>query len=170
MYCSTCGQPVTPGQGACTQCGRTVAQVVPLVANISIEFSSYAGKIRTISMLWLIYAGLIVLSGFGKAFFLHSFLNGQMGWLGQGPWGHGEMPLVPFAPFLMHMFWVKVIVRTALAIAAGWGLMEHTGWGRAAAIAAAFLSLLAFPLGTALGIYTLVLLLGYRNATLYEQL
>jgi hypothetical protein len=38
------------------------------------------------------------------------------------------------------------------------------------AIVAAFLSLLKFPLGTAMGIWTLVVLLGYRNATLYEQL
>jgi len=29
---------------------------------------------------------------------------------------------------------------------------------------------LRFPLGTVLGIWTLVLLLGYRNTTLYDQL
>lgn len=38
------------------------------------------------------------------------------------------------------------------------------------AIIVAFLSLLKFPLGTALGIWTLVVLMGYRNATLYDQL
>jgi hypothetical protein len=30
--------------------------------------------------------------------------------------------------------------------------------------------LLKFPVGTALGIWTLVILMGYRNATLYDQL
>jgi hypothetical protein len=29
---------------------------------------------------------------------------------------------------------------------------------------------LKFPIGTALGIWSLVVLLGYRNTTLYEQL
>jgi hypothetical protein len=38
------------------------------------------------------------------------------------------------------------------------------------AIVAAFLSLLKFPFGTALGIWTLITLLGYRNSTLYSQL
>jgi hypothetical protein len=38
------------------------------------------------------------------------------------------------------------------------------------AIVAAFLSLLKFPFGTALGIWTLVMLLGYRNTTLYQTL
>ena len=51
-----------------------------------------------------------------------------------------------------------------------WGLHERTQWGRIFAIVIAFLSLLKFPFGTALGIWTLVLLLGYRNATLYRQL
>jgi hypothetical protein len=48
--------------------------------------------------------------------------------------------------------------------------MEHSQWGRIVAIVAAFLSLLKFPFGTALGIWTLVVLLGYRNSSLYEQL
>jgi hypothetical protein len=38
------------------------------------------------------------------------------------------------------------------------------------AIVAAFLSVLKFPFGTAMGIWTLVMLLGYRNTTLYGQL
>jgi len=41
--------------------------------------------------------------------------------------------------------------------------------GRIVAIIAAILSLIRFPLGTALGIWTLIVLLGYRNTTLYEQ-
>jgi hypothetical protein len=48
--------------------------------------------------------------------------------------------------------------------------MERTDWGRIVAIVAAFLILLKFPFGTALGIWTLVTLLGYRNTTLYQQL
>jgi hypothetical protein len=61
-------------------------------------------------------------------------------------------------------------LRTALAVAAGWGLMERAPWGRIVAIVAAVFSLLKFPVGTALGIWTLVMLVGYRNSTLYEQL
>jgi hypothetical protein len=62
------------------------------------------------------------------------------------------------------------MVRTGMALVAAWGLLERAQWGRIVAIVAAFLSLLKFPFGTALGIWTLVVLLGYRNTTLYEQL
>jgi hypothetical protein len=71
---------------------------------------------------------------------------------------------------MMHFAWVILVARTGLALMAGWGLLERTEWGRVVAIAAAILSLLRFPLGTVLGIWTLVLLLGYRNTTLYDQL
>jgi hypothetical protein len=69
----------------------------------------------------------------------------------------------------LRFAWLFVVVRAGLALAAGWGLMERTQWGRIVAIVAAFLSLLKFPFGTALGIWTLVVFLGYRNKTLYEQ-
>jgi ABC-type glycerol-3-phosphate transport system permease component len=80
------------------------------------------------------------------------------------------MPPEWLFPAVLHFAWIAVVVRTALALMAGWGLMEHSQWGRIVAIVAAFLSLLKFPFGTALGIWTLVVLLGYRNSSLYEQL
>ena len=71
---------------------------------------------------------------------------------------------------MLHFMWLFVVVRAGLAFAAAWGLMERTDWGRIIAIVAAFLCILKFPFGTALAIWTLVTLMGYRNSTLYEQL
>jgi hypothetical protein len=73
-------------------------------------------------------------------------------------------------PVFIQFIWVAVVLRTALALAAGWGLMQHSRWGRLVAIVAAIFSLIRFPFGTAIGIWTLVMLLGYRNTSLYEQL
>jgi uncharacterized membrane protein (DUF2068 family) len=64
-----------------------------------------------------------------------------------------------------------MVVRSALAVFAGWGLMERAPWGRVVAVVASIFSLFhIFPIGLALGIWTLVTLLGYRNTTLYDQL
>jgi uncharacterized membrane protein (DUF2068 family) len=63
-----------------------------------------------------------------------------------------------------------LVLRSVLAAVAGWGLMERTEWGRIVAIVAAVLCLFKFPLGTVIGIGTLVMLLGARNWTLYERL
>jgi hypothetical protein len=69
-----------------------------------------------------------------------------------------------------HLVWVSILVRTALALVAAWGLLERARWGRIFAIIVAILSLLKFPFGTALGIWTLVVLLGFRNSMLYQQI
>jgi hypothetical protein len=80
--------------------------------------------------------------------------------------------MTPFwlGPTVLHFAWIYLVVRAGLALVAGWGLLEHAPWGRLVAIVAAILSLLKFPFGTALGIWTLVILLGYRNSTLYDRL
>jgi ABC-type glycerol-3-phosphate transport system permease component len=79
---------------------------------------------------------------------------------------------MPFflGPAFLHFMWLRLVLRCALAAAAGYGLMVHHQWGRLVAILAAVFSLIHFPFGTAMGIWTLVVLLGYRNQTLYEHL
>jgi hypothetical protein len=80
------------------------------------------------------------------------------------------MPPFWFGPSILYFAWVFLLVRVGLAAVAGWGLLERAPWGRVVAIVAAILCLLKFPFGTAMGIWTLVVLLGYRNSTLYDQL
>ena len=165
MFCSGCGQALTPGLAFCPQCGRPMAPAVPPVPGLQFQLESYAGKVKALSICWFIYAALSVALGFAGMAFAHAFFSGTF-----GPWMRGPLPPTFLGPALMHLIWVAVLVRGALAGAAGWGLMERTQWGRIVAIVAAILSLLKFPFGTALGIWTLVVLLGYRNSTLYEQL
>lgn len=168
MYCSGCGQALVPGQPFCPRCGRPAAPVVPPVPGLQFELENYAGKIRMLSIFWFVYGVFSLLTGvlgltIAKAFFSHHFGN----W--NGPWGPGGDPQW-FGPAFIHLIWIAVLFRTALAIAAGWALMERSKWGRVLAIVAAIFCMLKIPFGTALGIWTLVMLLGYRNTTLYEQL
>ena len=115
-------------------------------------------------------AGLSLLLGIVGLAFANSFLNGGGFWM-HGPWARGGFPLGPgFGPAIIHFAWIMVILRSGLAFVAGWGLMERAPWGRVVAIVAAFLSILKIPFGTALAIWTLVSLLGYRNTSLYDQL
>jgi hypothetical protein len=166
MFCSACGQALIPGQPVCAQCGRPVAAPVPPVPNFGFQLQNYSGRIRALSIVWFIYGGLSLPLGLAGIAFAGHFLHG-------GPWGHlpwGGDENWWFGPALMHFAWSILIVRTALALLAGWGLMERTQWGRVVAVVAACFSLIRLPIGTALGIWTLVTLLGYRNTTLYNQL
>jgi hypothetical protein len=80
------------------------------------------------------------------------------------------MPNVWIFPVLLRFTWIFVVGRAALAAVAGWGLLERAPWGRIVAIIAAILCLVRIPLGTALGIATLIILMGTRNWALYEDL
>ena len=170
MFCSGCGQALEAGQVFCPKCGRPMAPVVPPVPGLPFLLESYAGKIRVLSIFWMVYAGLSLLTGFAGLMFANSFLSGGFGPWAQGPWMNGAMPPFWIGPAFIHFIWVVVLLRAALAFAAGWGLMEHSRWGRLVAIVAAIFSLLKFPFGTAMGVWTLVMLLGYRNSSLYDQL
>jgi len=168
MYCSACGQALAPGQGFCPKCGRPSAAPLPSVPGMEFQLENYAGKVRALAVVWFIYAAISLLLGIAGLTFAHAFFSHF------GMWGHGP--------------WVTVLCLRSgsglrFCISSGllcWarrsgayrrmGLLEHTQWGRIVAIIAAILSLIRFPLGTALGIWTLIVLLGYRNTTLYEQL
>jgi len=175
MFCSGCGHAIETGQSTCPQCNRPVAPAaafgypppapypypMPPAPSFEFQVASYAGKVRVLGILWLVYAGLSLLLGlvglqFGKMFISHLNVGPDF-----GSW---------FGPAWFHLIWVLLSVRAVLCAVAGWGLLERTQWGRIVAIIAAIVCLLKIPFGTALGIATLILLLGYRNSALYDQL
>jgi hypothetical protein len=138
---------------------------VPPVPGFQFELASYANKIKALSVVWFLWGAFSVALGFIGLAFAHAFFAGRFPF-----WMHGPMPPMWFGPAILRFAWVFIVLRAGLALVAGWGLQTRAPWGRIVAIVAAFVNLLKFPFGTALGIWTLVMLMGYRNATLYDQL
>jgi len=177
MFCSGCGHAIETGQAICPQCSRTVAPAAPFgypapagypmppAPSFEFQLASYAGKVRVLGILWLVYAGLSLILGFAGIAFLKTFFSH-----GFGPWVNGPNFGNWFGPAWFHLIWILLSVRAVLCAVAGWGLLERTQWGRIVAIVAAIVCLLKIPFGTALGIASLILLLGYRNSALYDQL
>ena len=62
MYCSGCGTVINPGQGFCPQCGRAAAAPVPPVPTMAFEVEQYGIKIQTLGTMWILYAGLVLLT------------------------------------------------------------------------------------------------------------
>ncbi|MGH7441773.1 MAG: hypothetical protein ACREKE_03755 [bacterium] len=147
-----------------------MAPIAPPVPGFQFQLESYASKVRALGVLLFIYAGLSLLMAFAALAFAKSFLAGGWGPWAHGPWTHGAMPPTWIFPAFFRFVWVILAIRAGLCVAAGWGLIERTQWGRIVAVIAAILSLLKFPFGTALGVWTLVVLLGYRNSTMYDQI
>ena len=175
MFCSGCGQELEAGRGFCAKCGRAAAPLAPPPApmpGFEYEVGRYAGKVRVLGILWLVWAGLSLVFGLTAMSFLHAFFSGG----GFSYWGH-EQPNFPgwFGPAIIHFVWIMLSLRAIVCAIAGWGLLERTQWGRIMAIIAAVICILKIPVpsalpGIALGIATLVILLGYRNSTLYDSL
>jgi hypothetical protein len=143
---------------------------VPPIPGFAFQLESYSGKVKALGVVWLVYAAIALVTGIAALAFANAFFSGHFGPWMNGPWGHGTMPPMWFGPAILRFAWVFLVLRVGLAALAGFGLLERTQWGRIVAIVVACLSLIKFPFGTAMGIWTLIVLLGYRNSSLYEQL
>jgi hypothetical protein len=75
-------------------------------------------------------------------------------------------------PFLGGLFSVVVLLGLfgVLHMVLAWGLFERAPWARTLGIVVGFLALVRFPLGTALGIYTLWVMLPQESGAEYELL
>jgi hypothetical protein len=65
---------------------------------------------------------------------------------------------------------ILFLVSAVLKFATGWGLLKARPWGRTLALVMAFLELPALPFGTALGVFTLVVLLPNAAADEYRKI
>jgi hypothetical protein len=112
--------------------------------------------------LWIVFSVLRLIPGLALIAF------GQM----RFPFMLMPMPesMPPFVtPFLGAIGWLITGFAIAGAIA-GWGLMARYPWARMLAIILGCISLIHFPLGTALGIYTFWVLLSQGADTEYRSL
>lgn len=82
------------------------------------------------------------------------------------------MPPGGFAFFgpLFGMIGIVVLGKGLLCLAAGWGLMQKRPWARTIALVAAFISLFSVPVGTALGVYTIWVLMAQGAEQEYARL
>jgi hypothetical protein len=54
-------------------------------------------------------------------------------------------------------------------IIGGWGLLKHKEWARIVVLIVSFLSLMSVPFGTALGIYSIVILFNKDAIALFQK-
>ena len=153
MYCDRCGTALQEFQRFCPRCGKAVG-AIPLMP---VE-NRIAGHVRLLGIFWLaisafrLIPGLALLSIFqyGVPFFtpgIPGFVHGVMRGLG-------------------GLF----LAGAVIGLVAGWGLLERQPWARTLAIVVGCFSLVDMPFGTALGIYTLWVLLPARSEEEYRQI
>jgi len=159
MYCDACGAKVEDTQNFCGVCGKLMRAAPAPRALVSSREGRVAGHLRVLALLWLVRAAL--------SFIPAMFLTGIRRW-----WFPMGMPeeLHGFLYFVLGGIGWLLLLRVVLCVVAGWGLLDRAPWARVYTIVVGALSLIEFPIGTGLGIYSLWVLLPESSAVEYRQL
>src|ERR1035441_1808123 len=152
MFCDRCGANLQGPERFCPHCGRQFGAAPPMPVGNRVN-----GHLRNLAILWLAYSALRLLPGL----VLNSFLD-------------RGFPFGDVAPYFIHeivrTFGGIFLVTGVVGVIAGWGLYERRSWARILAIVLAFLNLLHPPFGTAIGIYTLWVLLPAASEAEYQRM
>jgi hypothetical protein len=153
MFCNHCGSALHKPFSFCSACGKPAGNV-PLQP----VRSRIAGHIRLLGIFWLAFSAFRLIPG---AFLLAFSHVGR----------HLFPPEVPgfVLELLQAIGWV-LVGAALLGIAAGWGLLERQPWARMLAIILGCFGLIEPPFGTAIGIYTLWVLLPAASEQEYSQI
>jgi len=159
MFCERCGFKLVEGQRFCSSCGKPAGiSLVPLERQGKVQ-----RNLQVLAILWMVAGALNLFIGFGMFTFGHVFAN-------LGLHFDGVANFAPLVRNIMSFVGGFVIIKALLAIATGLGLLRRQSWARPLAIVMSFFELLHMPLGTALGIYTLVVLLPNEASVEYDRL
>ena len=153
MFCDGCGTQVYETQTFCPCCGKA-NRTVPMMP----VQNRIAGHIRLLGIFWLAYSALRLMSGW----FVSSFVPRIFDF-----WS----PRIPFfIPGLLRGIGFVLVASGVLGVIAGWGLLDRQPWARMLAIVLGVLALLHIGIGTALGIYTLWVLLPAESEREYRKM
>jgi hypothetical protein len=114
-------------------------------------------QVHLIGLLWIIYGVIGFVFGFGVAVVLFGLSFVPLDW----EIGPGIVRLIAWGTGMFFLF------LALPQIAGGMGLMKRREWARILILIVAFFHLLSFPLGTALAVYSFVILLKDETVKLF---
>jgi hypothetical protein len=160
MFCDGCGSAVQPGQAFCSRCGK---QVVGPVAVMQMLPGRVQGHVHLLGIVWLAISafntiGSVVLYILANTLFAHLHELGAP-----------DAPTSFLRP-LLSVVAVFVLAKAACGFIAGWGLLQREPWARIIALVLGFIALFNIPFGTAVGVYTLWVLLPAQSEQEYDAI
>ena len=157
MFCNHCGGTLQPAQDFCPSCGRPVVASAPPA---TLARGRVARHLSLLAILWIAMSGFRLL-GSGGVFFAGRFIRRAA--------FHGPFTS-HFFPHLFPMIGGFLFVSALIGFVCGWGLLQKQSWARTLGMVLGAFSLLDPPFGTALGIYTLWVLLPARSEEEFSTL
>ncbi len=159
MFCDQCGSQLQPGQPGCGRCGK------PVLGPTAYRRNRVQEHVRLVGILWMAYSALNVVAGVVLVIVAETIFGGALRFP-QGPPSEVNVWLRPLLTFIGGL----VLIKAGAGFIAGWGLLQREPWARVVTLVVGFISLFNVPLGTALGIYTLWVLLPTQSDDEYQAL
>ena len=159
MFCDRCGTELQPGQRFCGSCGKPVGLAVAPPA----PSGRVARHLHLLAVLWFA-ASAINLIGAVAVFIVANTL------FGHSIRFENALPMQGFLQTLLSSVAGLLFLKALAGFAAAWGLLERQPWARVLALVLGFVSLIHIPFGTALGIYTIWVLLPAQADEEYRRL
>jgi hypothetical protein len=160
MFCDRCGAAVLPAQRFCGRCGKEFSG---MVASGYRQPNRVQEHVHLLAILWIVLSAMHALVGI-VMLVLGTTLFPHLRQMGAPP----ETP-VGFLHSLFTALGILILAKAALGFLAAWGLLRREPWARVLTLVLACLALLEIPLGTALGVYSLWVLLPPQSEVEYEQ-
>jgi hypothetical protein len=158
MFCDGCGTAVQPGQTFCSRCGKQIIGTVTVMQPRSGRVQSHA---HLLGIIWLAISAFNTIAGV-VLFILANTLFAHLHELGAP-----EAPTAFLRP-LLSVIGIFVLAKAAFGFIAGWGLLHREPWARILTLVLGFISLFHIPFGTAVGVYTLWVLLPAQSQEEYD--
>lgn len=171
MFCDRCGQPIRDDARFCSACGKTQSNISAQLATPVTTDGRVRRNLHILGVLWIAIGALRLIEVSWIWVMGHAFLPGLAGGFASDSFPFsGRFPIegIAWSGLAFAGFWMAALAVCEVVI--GWGLLERQPWARVFGLVVGFLLLLRFPLGTALGIYTLWVLLPAPAGKEYDQL
>jgi len=160
MYCNSCGALMGANDTVCRACGQGTIGVAGSTS------PAPGGRLRahlgTLSILWFVFATLLLI-GAAVTYTISHFMRLRLE-------GNGPPVAELIGPMVLFSVSMLCLALATGSFAAGWGLYNRRDWGRPVALVMGFIFLLKPPFGTALGIYTLWVLMSNNADQQYRAM
>ena len=126
-------------------------------------------NLQTLGILWCLFGAYRIIGGLIGMFVLRAVSSREIrfpGW----PFSHGSPLPQGWMGILVPVIAAATVASSILAFITAYGLLTRRPWGRTLAIIAGVITLLKFPMGTGLGIYTLWVLAPGESGAEYDSI
>jgi hypothetical protein len=154
MFCDSCGTQVQPGQAVCSKCAK------PLTGYVQ-QANRMERHLHLLGIFWIAYSIFHGVAGAVLIILANTLFN---------PMRHFGSGAPPFLHPLLSFIGALLLVKGIVGVAAGYGLIQRAPWAWITTVVLAFIAMLSVPFGTALGIYTVWVLLSPGADTQYRSM